>query len=174
MPEEWLTYREISARLGLNVEAVRTRVRRAGWRTQPGNDGRTRVLVPDRAVLEPVRHDDDGVNEGVNNGRELTGLVALLTAAEARIGRLEERLEAERDRLNEAQTKIDRLRDEVVEQTARAVRAEQASTAAEARADAAETGHQVAVQAVEEQQRAEEVRKARGRWDRLKAAWKGE
>jgi hypothetical protein len=38
MPEEWLTYREIGARLGLNVEAVRTRVRRAG------NDGRTQRL----------------------------------------------------------------------------------------------------------------------------------
>ena len=54
MPEEWLTYREIGARLGLNVEAVRTRVRRAGWRTQPGNDGRARVLVPDRVFVEPV------------------------------------------------------------------------------------------------------------------------
>src|SRR6202012_946903 len=98
MPEEWLTYREIGARLGLNVEAVRTRVRRAGWRTQPGNDGRTRVLVPDRAVVGPVRPDDEEVNERINGTEELTGLVALLTAAEARISRLEGQLEAERDR----------------------------------------------------------------------------
>ena len=102
MPEEWLTYREIGARLGLNVEAVRTRVRRAGWRTQPGNDGRTRVLVPVEVLVEPVSTDEAGVNDQVNKTRDLTGLVALLTAAEARVSRLERQVEAERDRVNEA------------------------------------------------------------------------
>ena len=90
MPEEWLTYREIGARLGLNVEAVRTRVRRAGWRTQPGNDGRARVLVPDRVFVEPVGEDADGVNDQPNRTVGLTGLVALLTASEARISRIGE------------------------------------------------------------------------------------
>ena len=132
MSEEWLTYREIGARLGLNVEAVRTRVRRAGWRTQPGNDGRTRVLIPDRAFVDPVRPDDEGVNRQVNWTGDLTGLVALLTAAEARISRLERQLEAERDRANEAQTKAAGLRVEVARLTAQIDRAEQASTVTDA------------------------------------------
>jgi len=89
MPEEWLTYREIGARLSLNVEAVRTRVRRAGWRTQPGNDGRTRVLVPDHVLVEPVTGPVFGISEGINRTGDVAGLVVLLTAAEARISRLE-------------------------------------------------------------------------------------
>jgi hypothetical protein len=43
----WMTYAQAAAHLGLSPEAVRHRARRAGWRTQPGNDGRTLVMVPD-------------------------------------------------------------------------------------------------------------------------------
>ena len=148
MPEEWLTYREIGARLGLNVEAVRTRVRRAGWRTQPGNDGRARVLVPDRAFVEPVGQSSDRVNDGVNKTGDLSGLVALLTAAEARISRLEKQVEAERNRVNEARSEVDLLRGEVTDLTARADRAEQASTLAD-------TARQEAVQATAALRRAD-------------------
>jgi hypothetical protein len=167
MPEEWLTYREIGARLGLNVEAVRTRVRRAGWRTQPGNDGRARVLVPDQAFVEPVGHGSDRVKDGVNKTGDLSGLVALLTAAEARISRLEKQVEAERDRVNEARSEVDRLRGEVTDLTARADRAEQASTLADA-------ARQEAVQATEALRRADADRETRGLVARLRAAWRGE
>jgi hypothetical protein len=190
MPEEWLTYREIGARLGLNVEAVRTRVRRAGWRTQPGNDGRARILVPDRVFVEPVGQEADGVNEGVNKTGDMTGLVALLTAAEARVSRLEKQVEAERDRVNEARSEVNRLRMEVTDLTARADRAEQAST----RADQAEAGRVEATDqlalvraaldqaqaearkardAAEALRKADSDRKARGLVARLRAAWRG-
>jgi chromosome segregation ATPase len=138
MPEEWLTYREIGARLGLNVEAVRTRVRRAGWRTQAGNDGRARVLVPDRVFVEPVVDPVSEDADRINRAGDLTGLVTLLTAAEARIGRLEKQLEAEHDRVNEARSEADRLRGEVTDLTARADRAQQTSTAAGAARQEAE------------------------------------
>src|SRR5277367_6054205 len=49
----WLTYAQASERLGLSPEAVRHRARRAGWRTMPGNDGRTLVLVPDDEEIRP-------------------------------------------------------------------------------------------------------------------------
>ena len=150
-----LTYREIGARLGLNVEAVRTRVRRAGWRTQPGNDGRARVLVPDRAFVEPIVQGLDRVNDEVNRTGDLSGLVALLTAAEARISRLEKQVEAERDRVNEARSEVDRLRGEVTDLTARADRAEQALTLADA-------ARQDAVQATETLRRAEPPTGRRG------------
>jgi chromosome segregation ATPase len=201
MPEEWLTYREIGARLGLNVEAVRTRVRRAGWRTQPGNDGRARVLVPDRVFVEPVGQDADRENKTGDQ----TGLVALLTAAEARISRLEKQMEAERDRVNEARSEADRLRVEVTDLTARAERAEQVSTVTDAarqqaqeRAEAAEQGRdraeadlhelrahaatlqgqlasaQDALERLRALEVAEAARRARGRWARLRRAWRGE
>jgi DNA repair exonuclease SbcCD ATPase subunit len=166
MPEEWLTYREIGARLGLNVEAVRTRVRRAGLRTQPGNDGRTRVLVSDEVFVESVNEDGRRLNERVNRTGDLTGLVALLTAAEARVSRLERQLGAERDRVNEARSEVARLRAEMAELTARTDRAEQASTAAAA-------ARQEAMQAAEEFRRTDAARRAMGRWARLRAAWRG-
>jgi len=167
MSEEWMTYREIGARLGINVEAVRTRVRRAGWRTQPGNDGRTRVLVPDRVLVEPVTPEEEGVNERVNRTGDVTGLVALLTAAEARVTRLEGQLQAERDRVNEARSEVNRLRSEVADQTARADRAEQASTTARAEA-------RDALQAADDLRRRESAWWQQGRWRRLRAAWRGE
>jgi hypothetical protein len=52
-PVPWLTYQQIGERFGLGAEAARTRVRRLGWRTQPGNDGRTLAMVPDDADLRP-------------------------------------------------------------------------------------------------------------------------
>jgi hypothetical protein len=166
MPEEWLTYRDIGARLGLNVEAVRTRVRRAGWRTQPGNDGRTRVLVPVEVLVESVRPDEDRVNHQVNRTADLTGLLALLTAAEARVGRMEKQLEAERDRVNEARSEVDRLRIEVAELTAQTGRAKQVSTEAEQAA-------RIATDALNAARRAEEARKARGRLRRAWDGWRG-
>jgi len=48
-----MTYARIGERFGLGAEAARGRVRRLGWRTQPGNDGRTLALVPDDTELRP-------------------------------------------------------------------------------------------------------------------------
>src|ERR1700704_2492910 len=49
----WLTFQQAGERLDLSAEAVRSTARRASWRTQPGNDGRTLVLVPDDVLEEP-------------------------------------------------------------------------------------------------------------------------
>jgi septal ring factor EnvC (AmiA/AmiB activator) len=171
MPDEWLTYSEIGARLGLNAEAARTRARRAGWRTQPGNDGRTRVLVPDRALQHPV---DKPGQDRANETDRLTGLVELLTAAEARVSRLEQQLEAERARADEARTEAGQLRAELMvtqsDLSARTVQVDETrSERDQARAEA-----QKAEQTVEELRRADEARSARGRWARLRAAWRGE
>jgi hypothetical protein len=47
MDGQWMTYTEAAARLGVTPEAVRRRAFRSSWARQPGNDGRTRVRVPD-------------------------------------------------------------------------------------------------------------------------------
>ena len=46
-----MTYGEAAVRLGVTPEAVRRRAFRAKWARQPGNDGRTRVRVPDDAPV---------------------------------------------------------------------------------------------------------------------------
>ena len=48
----WLSLNEAADRLGIGVEALRTRIRRRHWATRKGNDGRTRVQLPPDA-LEP-------------------------------------------------------------------------------------------------------------------------
>jgi hypothetical protein len=52
MPPEWLTYAQAGEKFGLSPEAIRLRARRFGWRTQPGNDGRTLVIVPEDADVQ--------------------------------------------------------------------------------------------------------------------------
>src|SRR6516165_4024916 len=48
---QWMTYGEAAVRLGVTPEAVRRRAFRSKWARQPGNDGRTRVRVPDDAPV---------------------------------------------------------------------------------------------------------------------------
>jgi hypothetical protein len=42
---EWLTYEQAAERLHVSPAAVRARAMRGGWRRQPGNDGKSRVLI---------------------------------------------------------------------------------------------------------------------------------
>jgi hypothetical protein len=51
MDGQWMTYTEAAVRLGVTPEAVRRRAFRSQWARQPGNDGRTRVRVPDDAPV---------------------------------------------------------------------------------------------------------------------------
>src|SRR6478735_2549435 len=53
MPDQWLTYQQAGALLGMTADAARQRARRLGWRTQRGNDGRTLILVPDEPGVQP-------------------------------------------------------------------------------------------------------------------------
>ena len=49
-----LTFRDLADRLGITQGAARKRVTRAGWRTFPGNDGKTRIVVPLDALAAPT------------------------------------------------------------------------------------------------------------------------
>ena len=62
MPE-WLTYAQAGARFGMSADAVRMRARRLGWRTQPGNDGRALVLVPDDIEVQPRERSPERAHE---------------------------------------------------------------------------------------------------------------
>lgn len=56
MDGKWMTYSEAAVRLGVSTEAARRRAIRGNWARMPGNDGRTRVQVPDE--LHPPRTPD--------------------------------------------------------------------------------------------------------------------
>jgi len=51
MQTENMTYKEISDRLGTQVDSVRKLVRRRRWQKIKGNDGEVRVLVPVEYLL---------------------------------------------------------------------------------------------------------------------------
>lgn len=135
MPE-WLTWAQAGARFGISADAARMRANRLGWRTQPGNDGRTLVAVPDDADVKP-RHRSPEVQpehppevrpEQPERAAELARLSALLDAALGSI----ERAEAAAD-------KADRRADQAM---IRADAADADRRTAEARADAERQGRE--------------------------------
>ena len=91
MAETWLTYAQAGERFSTSAEAVRLRARRLGWRTQPGNDGRTLVAVPDDVDVQPRPRPP--VQSGVQSvGQpEIARLAGLLAVADARADQAEKR-----------------------------------------------------------------------------------
>ena len=108
----WMTYAQIGERFGLGAEAARGRVRRLGWRTQPGNDGRTLALVPDDMELRPggVRTADPGGVQA-DGWAESEWLAERLAAAEARAERADGRADEAGRRADAALALADRLGD---------------------------------------------------------------
>ena len=87
---QWMTYADAGVRLGLNAEAVRRRADRGNWARRPGNDGRTRILVPEdvrAAQAPPVRADASAL---------VSALESHIATLKADIERLTAELAAER------------------------------------------------------------------------------
>jgi hypothetical protein len=199
MPD-WLTYAQASERFSVSAEAVRLRARRLGWRTQPGNDGRTLVLVPDDADVQPRPRPaeqppgHDAVQAALQRERadqaENTADLERLRADQA-----EKRAESERDRADRAETRAataeadrrategradaadadrraERARAEAAE--GRAHRAEERANVLRTRLDTAEQAQHAARDAAGAQiaaiAQAEAERAARSRWRRLREA----
>ena len=127
-----MTYGEAAVRLGVTPEAVRRRAFRSKWSRQPGNDGRTRVRVPDDA---PV----------TRSPTALPDTPALVLALEAHIATLKtdsERLTAElagerearqadQEQLASARAAADRATAELVELARRLAAIAETQAAAE-------------------------------------------
>jgi hypothetical protein len=93
MDAQWLTYRQIAVRLGVSVEAARRRALRGKWARMPGNDGTTRVMLPDdwRPPGTPdVRDDRD---------RASSADAATIKALESHVETLKEQVAAAEARL---------------------------------------------------------------------------
>jgi hypothetical protein len=200
---EWLTYAQIGERFGLKAEAARTRVRRLGWRTMAGNDGRTLALVPEDADLRPggahaVPPEDERADSGGDNRPVTVMLTGLLAEATARADRADERADEAGKRADVALGLADRTLAQLADADARADKLRTLLTEAEAERDtargeatgarkAAEAERQRIVgelaQAVERRtaaevearllREAENARQQLGRWRRAWRGWRG-
>jgi hypothetical protein len=198
----WLTYAQVGERFAMSPEAARQRARRLRWRTQPGNDGRTLVLVPESTAVQPRGPPDRTAKQAPVQPPEIARLSGLLDRAHERVDKAEQRADAadtarcaaealaerERERTDDerqgrarAETRADRAeaaiagerqRADVLRDRLDAVQAQVA--AAEAAAQEGRVGAQAAQDAAEALRRADDVRKARGLVARLRAAWRGE
>ena len=98
MSGEWLTYAEAATRLGIKADSVKKRAARRHWPRTAGNDGKTRIQLPEDGP-GPVRTDippDSPAMSVPDDTRER------LAASEARavvLAAQVEDLQRERDRL---------------------------------------------------------------------------
>jgi chromosome segregation ATPase len=143
---DWLTYVQAGERFGMSADAVRMRAHRLGWRTQPGNDGRTLIFVPDDAAIEPrTRSPARSDEHSPAHGAEIVRLMTLLAAADARVEKAEQRAEQAEKRAELAENRTDSAdidRRAADARADRAVAATARADAAEGRADRAEQGRE--------------------------------
>ena len=135
MADRWLTYAEAGELFGLSAEAMRKRAHRLRWRTQPGNEGRTLVLVPDGAELHPAAH-PAGHHPGVRADELLAEVLAetrrRADAAEARNRELAAELAEQREARARAEGEAQATREALGHERGRAVEAEAERDAARA------------------------------------------
>jgi hypothetical protein len=175
---EWLTYAQVGERLGLSAEAARHRARRLRWRTQPGNDGKTLVLLPGDVEparpRPPVRTGDRAPVHTHVQPAEIARLAGLLERADARADAAQVRADAADERADRAQartdaaeTRADRAEATVMAERTRADQAEAALGAERARANTLRDKIEVLqADAVEAEAKAEQ---AEARGDRAQA-----
>ena len=113
----WLTYAQAGELLGLSPEAVRHRARRNNWRTQPGNDGRTLVMISAEDITDarskPPVHTDDRAPVRAN------GVDEEIARANARADRGDERAEEAAKRADVAVALADRTLVQLAEERQR-------------------------------------------------------
>jgi hypothetical protein len=178
----WMTYGELGQARGISVASARGLAYRRKWRRQPGNDGTTRVAVPvgggNRRSGNTQSTRDDVTRLVGNLEASLSTLREQLERERRRADQATEAAERTATRLAEAEAKIARL--EAATATAVLVRQslERALTAEESVSAEAETALALAKAALAnsaaetaELRRAEQLRAARGRLSRLRAAW---
>jgi hypothetical protein len=177
---QWLTYAEIGARRGVSLRAAVRMVQRQRMRRQPGNDGRVRIWVP-RDMLEPARRAAQGPSQALSQrsvrsdgaGDESGAVAALksaylgqiealhgqLTAKDGQVVALREQVAAHAATIN-AQARV------IAQSEVRTKELEQAL-------EGARTAHSEVESRAGELQRQIDERRGRGRWARLREAWRG-
>jgi hypothetical protein len=95
----WMTKAEIAAVRRISVASADRLVRRQGWRKQPGNDGRARVLVP----LSWARPTDNPPDKKPDDPTDKRDVIRLISALESAVSTLQEQLARETARADRAE-----------------------------------------------------------------------
>lgn len=152
---EWLTHAELAERRRISKASASRMVRRHKWQRRTDNlSGTVRIFVPQHA-LEADRP------EGVQRAHPADVLVALQTAVETL-----------REALTRAEGRADVLRIELQATMERADQAEGVRDAALEAANRAEAEAQAARDRLADMERDNNARQGRGRWQRLRDAWR--
>jgi hypothetical protein len=143
----WMSYAELGRLRGTSAATARRMANRKHWKKLPGNDGTVRVAVPGEvAVSRETLPETSRETSRDTLSRAVAALETAVTTLTRQLG----------------DARADRERLEFELRMAIAV-------LEEARAEA-----RAAQEAAEAVRQAEEARKARGRWARVRAAWRGE
>jgi hypothetical protein len=129
MDGTWMTYADAAVRLGVSLEAARRRAIRGKWPRMPGNDGRTRVQVPDE--LHPLRTPDVRGTESEAVSEVVSALKSHIETLKADIERLTAERQVDRDELALARAAADRATAELVELARRLAAIAETKAAAE-------------------------------------------
>jgi hypothetical protein len=199
----WLSYAQLAEARGITRKAAIRMTQRHRWRRQPGNDGTALVWVPEgdltsRQASRQTPHpagDGDGDGDTPGKDRLIEALRTDLTEANRRASdavSLADRLTAQlagagerTDRtlalladaervLTAERQRADAMRERLDETQHDLAAAQAFASEASLQADQARGAAQEAQDAADALRRADEARKARGRWARLRAAWRGE
>jgi chromosome segregation ATPase len=178
----WMTYAELGQARGISAASAKRLAIRRHWRRQQGNDGTARVAVP---VTEATRREDKAGDATSDDAGDVTRAI---TALETAVTALRDQLEQANERADRAEqgregerARADALRDRVDDLSAKLTDAQAELAAAQ---DQAEAGRrqleatQIALGEAEadaaELRQTDTQRKGRGRWARLRVAWRGE
>ena len=183
----WLTYAELAEIRGITSRSATRMAFRAKWRRQMANDGTARVFVPASALHDKAPGSDMGAMAAAMDTamgllrQQLDRAEARADRAETAAAALREQIETERQRADRAeqgregelaraaalQGRVDDLNTKLIDAQAELAAAQdQAEAARKAQAEA--EGHAA------ELRRADADQRARGRWARLRAAWRGQ
>jgi len=158
----WLTYAELARVRGIGRASAVKLVARERWPRSSGNDrSRTvRVLVPED-WLQPAKERPAISGDLPPGSADASGMLAAIENAHRG------EIEALKGQVEALRTLADASGAKLVDAEARLAAAEEARRQARAEAQSAQ-------ERADALARAEDTRKARGRWSRLRAAWRGE
>ena len=175
---KWITKAELAAVRGIDLASASRLIRRRGWRRQPGNDGRIRVLVPVDFLASPT----DGPSNGPMDSPadEATPAPPVPADVQTDAAPAPSDIEADIKALRHDLTVL--FEQKMTAAEARAERAEAALAGERSRADVLRerldtlTGELREAQETASalRQTGEVARRARGLLARLRAAWRGE
>jgi len=188
----WMTKAEFAAARRISIGSANRLIRQRRWERQPGDDGRTRVLVPRPWAEGKVSSSAAAKAALMESSLEATtgcdgqpGIVNTLREAVIRLEAETElarsgcrRIALERDEERQARMAAEHALSEARQQAAEAVRAAESLRKANEIAAAEERAEQITREAAFAQLRrlteTMAARRSLGLWGRLRLAWRGE